>query len=83
MAQLVKNPPAIWETWVWTLGWEDPLEKGMATYYIILAWRSPWRIPYSSWGRKESDKQRSLSLFTISHTNFNSIFFFFFAAAFF
>ena len=32
MAQLVKNPPAIWETWVWSLGWEDPLEMGKATY---------------------------------------------------
>ena len=32
VAQLVKNPPAMWETWVWSLGWEDPLEKGMATH---------------------------------------------------
>ena len=32
MAQLVKNPPAMWETWVRSLGWEDPLEKGKATY---------------------------------------------------
>ena len=41
MAQLVKNPPAMWETWVWSLGWEDPLEKGKATH-SILAWRIPW-----------------------------------------
>ena len=41
VAQLVKNPPAIWETWVWSLGWEGPLEKGMATYSSILAWRIP------------------------------------------
>ena len=39
MAQLVKNPPAMWETWVRSLGWEDPLEKGKATHSSILAWR--------------------------------------------
>ena len=42
MAQLVKNLPAMWETWVQSPGWEDPLEKGMATYASILAWRIPW-----------------------------------------
>ena len=42
MAQTVKNPPAMWETWVRSLGWEDPLEKGMATHSSILAWRIPW-----------------------------------------
>ena len=41
MAQLVKNPPAMRETWVRPLGWEDPLEKGMATHSSILAWRIP------------------------------------------
>ena len=40
-AQTVKNPPAMWETWVQSLGWEDPLEEGMATYSGILAWRIP------------------------------------------
>ena len=40
-AQLVKNLPAMWETWVWSLGWEDPLEKGKATHSSILAWRIP------------------------------------------
>ena len=44
MAQLVKNLPAKRETWVWSLGWEDPLEKGKATRSSILAWRSPWTI---------------------------------------
>ena len=44
VAQLVKNPPAMWDTWVQPLGWEDPLEKGMATHSSILAWRSPWTI---------------------------------------
>ena len=39
MAQSVKNPPAMWETWIQSLGWEDPLEEGMATHCSILAWR--------------------------------------------
>ena len=42
VAQLVKNPPAMWETWVRSLGWEDPLEKGKATHSSILAWGIPW-----------------------------------------
>ena len=42
VAQLVKNPPPVWETWVQCLGWEDPLEKGTATQSSILAWRTPW-----------------------------------------
>ena len=44
VAQLVKNPPAMWETWVPSLGWEDPLKKGKATHYSILAWRIPWTL---------------------------------------
>ena len=43
VAQLVKNLPAMQETWVQSLGWEDPLEKGKATHSSILAWRIPWR----------------------------------------
>ena len=42
--QLVKNPPAMQETWVQSLGREDPLEKGKATYSSILAWRIPWTV---------------------------------------
>ena len=42
VVQLVENPPAMWETWVRSLGWEDLLEKGMATHSSILAWRIPW-----------------------------------------
>ena len=38
---MVKNPPAMWETWVQYLGWEDPLEEGMETHFSILAWRIP------------------------------------------
>ena len=41
VAQLGKNLPAVWETWVRSLGWADPLEKGKATYSSILAWRIP------------------------------------------
>ena len=42
VAQSVRNPPAMQETWVRSLGWEDPLEEGMATHSSILAWRIPW-----------------------------------------
>ena len=41
VAQLVKNLPAMWETWVRSLGWEDPLEKGKATHCSIVAWEIP------------------------------------------
>ena len=44
VAQLVKNPPVVRETWVQSLGWEDPLEKGTATHSSILAWRIPWTV---------------------------------------
>ena len=43
VAQMVKNLPPVWETWVWSLGQEDPLEKRMATHSSILGWRIPWR----------------------------------------
>ena len=48
VTQLGKSPPAMWETWVRSLGWEDPLENGKATHSSILAWRIPWTI----WGHK-------------------------------
>ena len=41
-AQMVKNPPAVQETWVQSLGWEDPLKKFLVTYSHLLAWRIPW-----------------------------------------
>ena len=50
MAQLVKNLPAMRETWVLSLVWEDPLEKGKATYSSILAWRIHGL--YSPWGHR-------------------------------
>ena len=59
VAQMVKNPPAMQETWVQSLGWEDPLEKETATHSTILAWRIPWTEEpgrlYSPRGHKESD----------------------------
>ena len=44
VVQLVKNSPAMQETWVRSLGWEDPLEEGKATHSSILPWRIPWTI---------------------------------------
>ena len=58
VAQLVKNPPAMWETWVRFLGWKDLLEKGKATHSSILAWSGL----YSPWGCKELDTIEQLSL---------------------
>ena len=55
VAQMVKNLPVVQETRVRSLGWKDPLEKEMATYSSILAWRIPWREGCSPWGCKESD----------------------------
>ena len=58
VAQMVKNLPAMQETWVRSLGWENPLEKGMAMHSSILAWRIPWTedmAAYSPWVCKESD----------------------------
>ena len=44
VVQLVKNSPAMWETWVQSQGWENPLKKGKATHSSILAWRIPWTV---------------------------------------
>ena len=59
MAQLVKNPHAMWDTWVLPLGREDSLEKGKATHSSILAWRI---LRTSPWGHKELDMTEQLSL---------------------
>ena len=56
---MVKNPPAMPETWVQFLGWEDPLEKSMATHSSILAWRIPWT--------EDSDKLWSMGSQTVGH----------------
>ena len=62
VAQMVKNPPAMWETWVRSLGCEDPLEEGMATHSSILAWRIPQTE--ESWGCKKSDATARLNTHT-------------------
>ena len=56
MAQTLKNPLAMWETWVQSLGREDPLEKGMATHSSILAWRIPWTEEPSTLQSMESQR---------------------------
>ena len=60
---MVKTLPAMQETWVRSLGWEDPLEEGMATHSSILAWRIPTEEPggLQSWGRRELDTTERLS----------------------
>ena len=67
---MVKNLSAMQETWVWSLGQEDSLEKGMATHSSILAWRIPWTEQPGGFAktRKESDiiERLTLSLFTSS-----------------
>ena len=69
VVQRLKRLPATWETWVRSLGWEDPLEKEMATHSSILAWRIPWTEELGglqSTDRKESDttEQLHFSLFS-------------------
>ena len=59
VAQMVKNPPAMQEIQVHSLGWEDPLEKGMATHASILAWRIPWT--------EESERVQSLGSQRVRH----------------
>ena len=65
VAQLVKNPPAMQETWVWSLGWEDPLKKGKATHSSILAWRIPWTVLSMGSQRIRHDWELSLSLSSV------------------
>ena len=61
---MIKNLPAMLETGVRSLGWKDPLDKGMVTHCSILTWRIPWNEEpgrlYSSWGHKESDTTEQL-----------------------
>ena len=64
VAQVVKNPPAMWETWVWSLGREDPLEEAMATHSVFWPGESHGQrslVPCSPWGHKESDRTERLS----------------------
>jgi len=55
VAQLVKNLPAMWKTWVRPLGWEDPVEKGKATHSTILAWIIPRTVQFMGWQRVGHD----------------------------
>ena len=69
MAQTLKRLPAMWETWVQSLGQEDPLEKEMATHSSILAWRIPWMEELGglqSMGCKESDTTERLHFHFLS-----------------
>ena len=66
MAQLVKNPPAVWDTWVISVGWGDPLEKGKLPTPVF--WPGEFYALYSPWGLKESDTTECLSLFIHLHT---------------
>ena len=59
VAQTVKNLPAVQETWVQPLGWEDPLEKGMAAHASILAWKIPWS--------EEPDRLQSMGSQRVGH----------------
>ena len=64
-AQLVKNPPAVQETWDRSLGWEDPLEEGMAIHCSFPVWRIPWTEEsdrLQSMGHKELDVTERLSM---------------------
>ena len=56
---MVKDLPTIRETWVQSLGWEDPMEKGMATHSIVLAWRIPWT--------EEAGRLQSMGLQRVGH----------------
>ena len=60
VALVVKNPPEMQETWVQSLGWEDPLEEGMAIHASILAWRIPWT--------KEPGGLQSIGLQRVGHS---------------
>ena len=66
MAQLIKIPLAMWEAWVQSLGWEDPLEKGKyPLQYSPVFWPGEFHGPYSPWGCKESDTTEQLLLHTL------------------
>ena len=59
VTQMVKKLPAMWDTWVQSLGWEDPMEKEMATHSRVLAWRTPWM--------EEPDRLQSTGLQKVRH----------------
>ena len=72
VAQMVKNPPAMQETWVQSLGWGYLLEEAMTPHSSILAWKIPmdqeaWRATYSPWGHQELDTTERLSTTSVKH----------------
>ena len=69
---MVKNLPAMRETWVRSVGWEGPLKKGKANHFSILAWRIPWTV-YSPQGGKDSDTTEGLSLSLCLKRNTSSL----------
>jgi len=70
VALMVKNPPAMWETWARSLGWDDPLEEGIATHSGILAWRIPWTEEPGRLQSMGSQRVRWLSeIHTLQHTH--------------
>jgi hypothetical protein len=72
VAQLVKNLPAMLETWVRSVGWEDPLEKGKDTYPSILAWRIPWTVyPWVAKSRTRLSDFHTLFLLLFCTTTIN------------
>ena len=80
VAQTAKNLPAVQETWVQSLGWKDPLEKGMPPTPVSLPGESHGQrslVGYSPWGHKKSDMTEglTLSLFTFTKENKDAIFF--------
>ena len=63
VAELVKNPSAMWETWVPSLSWEDPLEKEKATHSSVLAWRNPWTFTFTFICNSKSGKTKWFKCF--------------------
>ena len=68
MAQTVKRLPTMWETWVQSLGWEDPLKKEMATHSSTLAWKIPWMEKRDRLQSTGSHRVGRLSSFTFTYT---------------
>ena len=74
VAKMVKNPPAMQETWVQSRGWEDPLKKGRPTHSSILAWRIPWAEEHCglpSMGSQRVGHDRSINTFTFKAARVN------------
>ena len=69
IAQLVKNLPAVQETWVQSLGWEDPLEKGKTTHSSILAWRIPQTVYFHEVAKSQTRLSDFHSLSIIVNTD--------------